>query len=150
MEQGKLFDLFKTCPRCTGEAGAEVVLESGTMVALKQICTKCPYSHIWESQPKIRQLPLGNLVLSSAILLSGSLPTQALRLFSIMGIHTMSRNSYNNLQGQYVCTTIINGGKVVLEGDGRCDSPGYCAKYGTYTVIEGQINQVLDVQLVQV
>lgn len=32
----------------------------------------------------------------------------------------------------------------------RSDSPGHCAKYGSYTVIEDRINKVLDLQLVQV
>ncbi|KAK3705290.1 hypothetical protein QZH41_008177 [Actinostola sp. cb2023] len=38
---------------------------------------------------------------------------------------------------------------LVLAGDGRCDSPGHCAKYGSYTVIEQTMNRVLDFQLVQ-
>ena len=41
-------------------------------------------------------------------------------------------------------------GGVVLSGDGRSDSPGHCAKYGAFTVIEQRVNKVLDVQLVQV
>lgn len=32
----------------------------------------------------------------------------------------------------------------------RSDSPGRCAKYGTYSLIEDRINKVLDIQLVQV
>ncbi|CAH3028847.1 unnamed protein product [Porites evermanni] len=40
-------------------------------------------------------------------------------------------------------------GGVVLLGDGRSDSPGHCAKYGAFTVIEKRVNKVLDVQLVQ-
>lgn len=39
---------------------------------------------------------------------------------------------------------------VILTGDGRCDSLGYSAKFGSYTVIEQQINRVLNFQLVQV
>ena len=35
-------------------------------------------------------------------------------------------------------------------GDGRCDSPGYCAKYGSYTLIEEEMNRVVDFELVQV
>ena len=35
-------------------------------------------------------------------------------------------------------------------GDGRCDSPGYCAKYGAYTIMDLEQNQILDMQLVQV
>lgn len=32
----------------------------------------------------------------------------------------------------------------------RSDSPGHCAKYGSYSLIEERLNKVLDVQLVQV
>ena len=39
---------------------------------------------------------------------------------------------------------------LVLTGDGRCDSPGYCAKFGSSTLMEQQINKVVDFQLVQV
>ena len=41
-------------------------------------------------------------------------------------------------------------GGLVLAGDGRCDSPGYSAKFGSFTFIEEQINRVVDFQLVQV
>uniref|UniRef100_A0AAV2LQR1 Transposase n=2 Tax=Knipowitschia caucasica TaxID=637954 RepID=A0AAV2LQR1_KNICA len=40
-------------------------------------------------------------------------------------------------------------GGLILAGDCRSDSPGHCAKFGTYTVIEERINKVLDLQLVQ-
>jgi hypothetical protein len=32
----------------------------------------------------------------------------------------------------------------------RSDSPGFCAKYGAYTVMEQTLNKVIDIQLVQV
>lgn len=42
------------------------------------------------------------------------------------------------------------GGDLVVAGDGRCDSPGHCAKFGAYTLIECRINKIVDIQLVQV
>ena len=39
---------------------------------------------------------------------------------------------------------------LTLGGDGRCDSPGFCAKYGSYAIMDLAHNQVLDIQLVQV
>ena len=35
-------------------------------------------------------------------------------------------------------------GQLDLLGDGRCDSPGYSAKYGTYTIMDGLTNFILD------
>ena len=40
--------------------------------------------------------------------------------------------------------------EVVLGGDMRADSPGHCAKFGSYTMMELKINRVIDIQLVQV
>ncbi|KAI4799884.1 hypothetical protein KUCAC02_016423 [Chaenocephalus aceratus] len=41
------------------------------------------------------------------------------------------------------------GRPLVLGGDGRADSPGHCATFGTYTTMELESNVVLDLQLVQ-
>jgi solute carrier family 8 (sodium/calcium exchanger) len=38
---------------------------------------------------------------------------------------------------------------LVLGGDARCDSPGFCAKYGSYTIMELKHNAILDIELVQ-
>ena len=40
--------------------------------------------------------------------------------------------------------------KLALSGDGRADSPGHSAKYGSYTVLEMTCNKVVDYRLVQV
>ena len=37
-----------------------------------------------------------------------------------------------------------------LSGDGRCDSPGHSAKYGTYTMIDQFSDKIIDFQIVQV
>ena len=39
---------------------------------------------------------------------------------------------------------------LTLGGDGRADSPGTCAKFGAYSVMELKHKIVLDIQLVQV
>ena len=42
------------------------------------------------------------------------------------------------------------GKEISVGGDARCDSPGHCAKYGSYTFMDVSSNKVLDMQLVQV
>ncbi|XP_078495349.1 uncharacterized protein LOC144750179 [Ciona intestinalis] len=37
----------------------------------------------------------------------------------------------------------------ILSGDGRCDSPGHSAKYGTYVFLDMSNNKIADIQLVQ-
>ncbi|CAN7977712.1 unnamed protein product [Ixodes persulcatus] len=43
-----------------------------------------------------------------------------------------------------------SGQELVLAGDGRSDSPGHSAKYGTYTVVDVSTKKVLHVETVQV
>lgn len=42
------------------------------------------------------------------------------------------------------------GRRLTLAGDGRADSPGHSAKYGTYTMLDVEKNKVLHVETVQV
>ena len=42
------------------------------------------------------------------------------------------------------------GDAVTLGGDGRADSPGHSAKYGTYTIIDLDYMQIADIRMVQV
>ena len=44
----------------------------------------------------------------------------------------------------------LKGSDLDLGGDGRCDSPGHCAKYGTYTLMELSSNKIVDFQCVHV
>ncbi|CAG2218817.1 unnamed protein product [Mytilus edulis] len=54
-----------------------------------------------------------------------------------------------NYQQDYVHDVIQSGRSVVLGGDGRCDTPGHCAKYGSYNMIDLDEGTVADIQLVQ-
>ena len=40
--------------------------------------------------------------------------------------------------------------KLTIGGDGRADSPGHSAKYGTYSLLELSCNKIIDFHLVQV
>lgn len=43
-----------------------------------------------------------------------------------------------------------SGKKITLIGDGRNDSPGHSAKYGTYTMMESDSGKILDTDVVAV
>ncbi|KAK2555213.1 hypothetical protein P5673_023192 [Acropora cervicornis] len=51
---------------------------------------------------------------------------------------------------QLFLLTSLKGKAIDLGGDARCDSPGHSAKYGTYHLVELNLNKVLAVELVQV
>lgn len=44
----------------------------------------------------------------------------------------------------------LRGRKLSLAGDGRCDTPGHSADFGTYTLMETSANRVIHLELVKV
>ena len=162
--ESQLLALFQTCVKCFEEAPGDIK-RNGTAICITQTCT-CGHVREWRSQPKIGKINAGNLLLSAAILVSGSLPTKALRMLNIMGVAAIHRNTFFRHQKAHLQPAIFKMWKdeqsdiigslkemaapVVLSSDGRSDSPGHCAKYGTVSVIEQRINKVLHVEIVQV
>ena len=51
---------------------------------------------------------------------------------------------------QLLIDNAVEKGDIDLLGDGRCDSPGYNAKYGTYTVLDKNSGLILDFNVSQV
>lgn len=129
-------------------------------------CSVCESEWTWNSQPFVRGVPQGNILISAAILFSGSLPLKALRVFQIMNCAAIAERTFFSHQKKYLHPAVssiwkeqqttmltvlqVDQKPLVLAGDGRCDSPGFSAKYGSYSFLEIEHNVVLNVQLVQV
>ena len=157
--------LFRFCMVC-GQATARGIVTRvvGTMVVVNQICDLCGEESQWTSQPLLGDIPAGNVLLSASILFSGAIPTKVIRLLSSINIKVHSRQSFFNHQRNFLHNAVrqvwgqqqqqILGetpdSGMVLGGDGRCDSMGHCAKYGSYTCVDLTRKKVVDVQLVQV
>ena len=116
------------------------ILNTHNFVSFLQTCDTCGYNNEWKSQPTVKNMALGNVMMTASILFSGSMVEQALRLFDIFGVAHISRSSYFKHQSKYLEPVIINtwtaerekilsnikqkGGKLCLAGDSRADSPG--------------------------
>lgn len=152
---------------CRGCGGPCHVLEKevlGTFVRYSYRCDSCTKQWSWASQPKSQQLPLGNLILAAAAFFTACSPTRFINLCRQAGIACFSISVYNLIQTSYLVPAVRNvwqqaqerlfaarrGRPVKLAGDGRCDSPGHCAKYGSYTVMDTETNEVLHCELIQV
>ena len=120
----------------------------GSFLCIRQICSHCSNTYIWESHPYVGKIPAGNIMISAAILYTGLLPAKALRVFSNLNCATFTRKTFFRHQKAFLPLAInciwdkelealINQLQVkkqglVLGGDGRADSPGHSAKYGSY------------------
>ena len=105
----------------------------GSLLSIKQEYSQCNINITGKSCHTYKNILAGNLLTSAAILYSGSLPAKAL------GRRTSCFFSklYEKQQS------------LVIGGDGRSDSPGH-SKYGSYSMLELNLNEILDIQLVQV
>ncbi|KAF4112999.1 hypothetical protein G5714_005544 [Onychostoma macrolepis] len=134
----QLMSLFTICPACCEETQGQIEKQEGTFVKIKQVCAACGYQSFWQNQPMLhRNMPACNLLLSGAIHFSG-----CMRLYTIPTIVQAWQNEQAG-----VIRDLNKMRRLILSGDCRSDSPGHCAKYGTYSLIEDRINKVLDIQL---
>ena len=112
----------------------------------------------------INGMAAGNLLLSSSILLSGSTYTKVASLADILKLKFLSERTFYSIQDKYLFPVInefwhqeqnsvfseLGDKDLWLSGDGRCDSPGHNAKYGTYTMIDQHTDKIVDFHVVQV
>ena len=164
--EASLLLLFSVCRFCLSHAVNVSKVTVGSFLRVTQKCFNCGQTFTWDSQSFIGHTPAGNLLTSAAILYSGALPTKALRIFSILDCATITPFTFFRHQRKYLQPAILTiwerqqsllfsnlrdrKKKLKLSGDGRADSPGHSAKYGSYTVVEMTCNKVLDYRLVQV
>ncbi|XP_050411067.1 uncharacterized protein LOC126825423 [Patella vulgata] len=152
------------CHVCySSSTNSRVTTTFGTLIKVVSECNFCGHIYNWTSQPFIGTIPAANLMMSCAILFSGSLPTQSLRLFDFMNINHISSSTYMEHQKFYLYPAVTEnwqdfqdtyiqrkrGSTIVVGGDGRADTPGHCAKYGSYCMMDLDENKIITVELIQ-
>ncbi|XP_064463604.1 uncharacterized protein LOC135374593 isoform X2 [Ornithodoros turicata] len=158
-----LRELLSVCPSCQrDDVEADITLK-GTCVRAKMTCG-CQKQRLWYSQPWVGNRPLGNVLLCCGILFSGTNIAKALRMLKIMGVPALRRSQFYKTQQCYLFPAVNNVYEtkqqqlleelrpvpLTLAGDGRCDSQGHTALYGTYTLLETTANRIVHFELVKV
>ena len=155
-----LMVLFKKCQNCGDETTTTTTRVIGTFLMSSSIGQNVFTQ--WDSQ----DIPAGNILLSAASLFSGSLPAKVSQVLRIYGCASISYRTYFRHQGSFLQPAICTVWKkhqadlfkqlrrekrpLIIGGDGRADSPGHSAKFGSYTVMELKQKVIIDIQLVQV
>ena len=161
----KLLLLFQTCHWCFASNPALSLSQSGTMLTIRSTCSQCKKVFTWNSQPfMLGKFPAGNLLLTFAILCSGTSINKILLVFRHMGVLVYHYPTYFYHQRHLLVPSIVKywrgyqadlfaklaGKEAVIAGDGRHDSMGHPAKYGTYTIFCCTIGYIIHIVLVQV
>ena len=160
--------LLKRCAKCGAVINPTMIRESfanGSQLYFNIVCNNgCIYS--WKSQPDYPRVKgQGNLDMTAAITFAG-IPVSKFEMFAwIMNLKYMDSSTFYRIRKEYIApvirktyandhketiSSIINNGSVTLIGDGRCDSPGHSAKFGTYTMMDANTGKIVDTVVVAV
>ena len=161
MFESCLFNLLERCYSC----GQEVELNTSVRGTLLVVNGTCPDGHVlnWQSQPLVRDLGAGNLMVAAAILFCGLTFTGISNLAKLLNLAMFSESSFYRPQKEYLFPVIhtnylmqqdailefFRGNNLQLSGDGRCDSPGYSAKHCIYSLTDSDTDLILDCKLIQ-
>ena len=145
--ESQLDQLLARCQSC-----GQVVEEKEKKVtgSLLSVTCHCLNGHttVWDSQPTygrgMFKTGIGNILIAAAILFSGGVYSTFSLWASLLNLSFIGRSTFFHIQSTILCPVVnyvwllqveaihflCKGRKVKLSGDGRCDSPGYSAKFG--------------------
>uniref|UniRef100_A0A8C5PIH0 Uncharacterized protein n=1 Tax=Leptobrachium leishanense TaxID=445787 RepID=A0A8C5PIH0_9ANUR len=163
----ELLTKYNKCTKSDHCDAPIISFEKVTTGCLLKVYTICEQNHkclVWRSQPLIGKRSIGNILASAGILFSGSHYAKINEYFKLIGVPFISKSSHYMYQKYFLFPVIdvhykkeqkkiidnVKAKAICLTGDGQCDSPGFCAKYCTYTFIDYNTKKILDFSLIQV
>jgi len=159
-----LVTLFRFCFTCFAPLKIKNVRIRGSLLTVFTTCAN-NHKYTWRSQPIANGYGAGNLLLAGSILFSGNTFTSVSEMFKILKVAIFTETAFSNIQRKILFPTINKVYKsyrdvLLLEctsndlnnfvGDGRCDSPVFSAKYGTYSLVSTELNRIVDFYIVHV
>ena len=93
--ESSLLSLFSSCTKCGLSTTSASMSTKGSLWRVQVHCSHCDTRYTWNSQPYVNNIPAGNLLISSSILFSGSLPTRIIRFLHFLNCPTI--NHYRHI-----------------------------------------------------
>lgn len=144
---------------------AEKKVESGVL-SIRYTCTKGHYG-VWHSssilcEKRNQKIFVFPIVMATAILISDNNFDKVSHLAKCLNLNLVSQSSFTRIQSLYAVPAIkelwermkeqlweiYKDEALLLCGDGRMDSPGFCAKYCMYTMMDHFLNVIVDLEIV--
>ena len=158
----ELFSRYVICPNCGNNVNKATITTKGSLATIESHCCFKPVH--WQTQPFISSMAAGNLLLSAGILFTGNSYSNFANVAKATNLQFFSDRNFTSTQKKYLFPVVnkvyseheeaildeVRNKQVVAGGDGRCDSPGHSAKYGTYSIVDTDTSKVIDFSLVQV
>ena len=97
--------LLAACMICHAPCAIVKKAFCGTMVIFEMLCEN---GHVcrWESQPRNRLMPEGNIQIATGIFSSGSCATKAINSLKHIGVAIFTIKTYLNIQANYIIPAV--------------------------------------------
>ena len=158
-----LESLLKYCLTCGAKANIVELCHKGSALIVDLVCIES-HKNVWRSQPLNNWYHRGNIILVASVLFSSNTFAKIAKYFSLANIPWVSESRFYALQRNHffgvaneawvseqnrlLAEDSSTSGKN-LSGDGRCDSPGYNAKYLTYSMLDQATGKILAMSVTQ-
>ena len=167
----QLLLLFSYCFKCGGKILSCQPRFTGIAISIDFVCSMCTLGNrtsTWHSSPILKRQFLINVKHSCSLMMSGLRFQSVQNFWNLMELPTLSRSRFGKLVRRWLFPVIYrmytdgkkricdrlrkknnDGVDVVLCGDAQFDSPGYSAKFCTYTIMDCGSNEVVDFSVLQ-
>ncbi|NP_001072457.1 uncharacterized protein LOC779912 [Xenopus tropicalis] len=143
---------------CTSPVGSFRKHVDGSFLSVTGCCVNGHQFQLWQSQPYLEQVAAGNLLLSAAILFSGSNFKQVHEMNNLLGLQQISRTDYLKHQKEFLFGTIdhhwlleqqrvkeeIGKKALCIVADEMYSSSKHTAKHCSYAMIDQATQKVVD------
>ena len=79
-----------------------------SFICVKQHCSHCDYTYTWKNQPFVKNTPAANILMSAAILFSGSTPAKVLLMLKHLNMASIKERTFFDHQRKYLAPAIVS------------------------------------------
>ena len=102
-----LLSLFMACRSRHQYCDAEFTQQMGIFIRIKQHCRHCGHEWTWNNQPFIKNTPVGNILLSAAILFRQCTAGKALRFLQCLKVVCITDRTFYLHQTWYTLSQLF-------------------------------------------
>ena len=161
-----LLQLFKWCPECGSKNTIVGSCVMGLCVKIQYRCSnrKTPHTGIWTSSPVSHKRYLINILFTSTLNLCGIGYSAIQAVMAAMKMPFINRSRFIDITKAWFNPVVYNyfipirdaamaqlkaRDTKILSGDGQFDSPGHCAKFCVYTIMDHTSGLIIDFFIAQ-
>ncbi|XP_039645394.1 uncharacterized protein LOC120551889 [Perca fluviatilis] len=168
VDESSIMQMFQTCCLCGMPVAERKSTKHGSQLKIHWTCLQ-GHNGLWQSCPDQRKMGRNNLLTSAAILFTGATYADIRDWAFLLKLQIPGKTQFYSVQSKYLIPVINHAyknqqdqvierlkqladteEKIALAGDARCDSPGFSAKYSTYSFMDDATKEIVHFELVQV